>query len=73
MAVPPTSPRLPSPPPVPEIQFGPKSPGTVEGANEQENMIEKSILEANSARRIHPGTKAAEMATGPPLIPLGQV
>lgn len=73
MTVPPTSPRLPSPPPVPEIQFGPKSPGMVEGANEQENMIEKSILEANSARRIHPGTKAAEMATGPPLVPLGQV
>lgn len=73
MAVTSISPRLPSPPPVPEIQFGPKSPGMTEGANEQENMIEKSILEANSARRIHPGTKAAEMATGPPLVPLGQV
>lgn len=73
MAVPPTSPRLPSPPPAPEIQFGPKSPGMDEGGNEAENMIEKAILEANSARRIHPGTKAADMATGPPLIPLSQV
>lgn len=73
MAVPPSSPRLPSPPPVPEIQFGTKSPGMVEGGNEEENMIEKAILEANSARRIHPGTKAADMATGPPLVPLSQV
>jgi hypothetical protein len=42
------------------------------GSN-QENLIEQSILEANSSRRIHPGTKAADMAAGPPLVPLMEV
>lgn len=35
--------------------------------------MEKSILEANAKRRIHPGTKAAQMATGPPLVSLTEL
>lgn len=35
--------------------------------------MEQSLLDANSLRRIHPGTKAAEMAAGPPLVPLSEV
>lgn len=71
MALAPSSPRLPSPPPPTEIQIGPQSPSS--GSGSQENAIEQSILQANAARRIHPGTKAADMAAGPPLIPLGDV
>lgn len=73
MALPPSSPRLPSPPPPTEIQIGPKSPSTGDAAGVQENAIEQSILDANAVRRIHPGTKAADMATGPPLVPLIEV
>ena len=72
MSIPPNSPRLPSPPPAPENQVGPKSPA-LPGADTEENVMEKSILEANAKRRIHPGTKAAQMATGPPLISLTEV
>lgn len=38
-----------------------------------DSPAERSIMEANSSRRIHPGTKAADMAAGPPLIPLSEV
>lgn len=71
MSLAPSSPRLPSPPPPTEIQIGPQSPA-IAGSN-QENVIEQSILEANSSRRIHPGTKASDMAAGPPLVPLSEV
>jgi len=70
MSLPPTSPRLPSPPPPTEIQIGPKSPSIGDSSRAQENFIEQSVLDANASRRIHPGTKAANMAAGPPLIPL---
>ncbi|KAI9640683.1 hypothetical protein NHQ30_010992 [Ciborinia camelliae] len=72
-ALPPTSPRLPSPPPPTEIQIGPKSPSLGSVSSNQEQMIEQSIIETNASRRIHPGTKAADMAAGPPLIPLSEL
>ncbi|KFY29958.1 hypothetical protein V493_02203 [Pseudogymnoascus sp. VKM F-4281 (FW-2241)] len=70
MSLPPSSPRLPSPPPPTEIQIGPKSPSFQDSSNSQENAMEQSIIELNSSRRIHPGTKGADMAAGPPLVPL---
>lgn len=38
-----------------------------------EPTVEQSIIDANAKRRIHPGTKSADMAAGPPLIPLNEV
>lgn len=73
MALPPSSPRLPSPPPQAEIQIGPKSPGLDTPASRQAQQMEQSIADANAKRRIHPGTKAEDMAAGPPLIPLNEV
>jgi hypothetical protein len=35
--------------------------------------MEQTLLAANSKRRIHPGTKAADMASGPPVVPLDKV
>lgn len=68
----PSSPRLPSPPPPAEIQISPKSPSM--GANAQQaQQIEQTQIDAAAKRRIHPGTKAADMAAGPPLIPLNEV
>lgn len=72
MALPPSSPRLPSPPPPTEIQIGTKSPSTGSSST-QEPTIEQNIIDANASRRIHPGTRAADMAAGPPLIALGEV
>jgi hypothetical protein len=72
MDLPPSSPRLPSPPPPTEIQIGPKSP-SLGNFTTQEPTIEQGIIEANAGRRIHPGTKSADMAAGPPLIPLNEV
>ncbi|KAI1914141.1 hypothetical protein LOZ53_002015 [Ophidiomyces ophidiicola] len=63
-----SSPRLPSPPPFPEVQIEPKSSTT------DESLI--GVLPAqdgDSTRRIRPGTKAVDMASGPPLIPLSQL
>ncbi|KAH9222166.1 Mob1/phocein [Leptodontidium sp. 2 PMI_412] len=71
MALPPSSPRLPSPPPPTEIQIGPKSPSL--GGSMSEPTIEQSIIDANAKRRIHPGTKSADMAAGPPLVPLNEL
>ncbi|RQM07913.1 hypothetical protein DH86_00000805, partial [Scytalidium sp. 3C] len=71
MSIPPSSPRLPSPPPPTEIQIGPQSP--MGGPPTTDSPAERSIMEANSSRRIHPGTKAADMAAGPPLIPLSEL
>lgn len=65
----PSSPaRLPSPPPFPEIQIGPKSPSLGALSDSIDYTTEQRIIEANARRRIHPGTKAADMAAGPPLI-----
>ncbi|QSZ33827.1 hypothetical protein DSL72_005399 [Monilinia vaccinii-corymbosi] len=71
--LPPSSPRLPSPPPPTEIQIGPQSPSLGGASSSQEQIIEQSIIETNASRRIHPGTKAADMAAGPPLIPLSEL
>lgn len=66
-----SSPRLPSPPPFTEVQIGPKSPTVGEGLEHQ--LGEAANQDDGSTRRIRPGTKAADMASGPPLIPLAEV
>lgn len=66
-----SSPRLPSPPPFTEVQIGPKSPTVGEGPEFQ--LEESAKQHDGSTRRIRPGTKAADMASGPPLIPLAEV
>lgn len=73
MSLAPSSPRLPSPPPAAEIQMAPMSPSGGPAASLHTTPQEQSQLEASSRRRIHPGTKAADMAAGPPLIPLQEV
>ncbi|KAF4994736.1 hypothetical protein FGRMN_5590 [Fusarium graminum] len=73
MSLAPSSPRLPSPPPAAEIQMAPTSPSGGPAASLQTTPQEQTQLEASSRRRIHPGTKAADMAAGPPLIPLHEL
>lgn len=73
MSLPPSSPRLPSPPPAAEIQVTPNSPSGGPAATLQATEMEQTVIDANSKRRIHPGTKSADMATGPPLVPLAEV
>jgi hypothetical protein len=73
MSLPPSSPRLPSPPPPTEIQIGPKSPALGSFSNQEPTTIDQGVLDANASRRIHPGTKSGDMAAGPPLIPLSEV
>ncbi|KID92251.1 Mob1/phocein family protein [Metarhizium guizhouense ARSEF 977] len=73
MALAPSSPRLPSPPPPAEIQISPNSPSGGAPASPHATQMEQSVLDANSRRRIHPGTKAADMAAGPPLVPLSEL
>ncbi|KAK4103654.1 hypothetical protein N658DRAFT_494155 [Parathielavia hyrcaniae] len=73
MSLPPTSPRLPSPPPPAEIQIGPKSPLMGPNATRQAAQIEQTAIDTNAKRRIHPGTKSADMAAGPPLVPLHEL
>ncbi|KAL1879362.1 hypothetical protein VTK73DRAFT_7093 [Phialemonium thermophilum] len=73
MSLPPSSPRLPSPPPPAEIQIGPKSPSMGPNAGRQAQQIEQNQLDAAAKRRIHVGTKAANMAAGPPLVPLSEL
>ncbi|PYI08238.1 Mob1/phocein [Aspergillus sclerotiicarbonarius CBS 121057] len=70
-----TSPRLPSPPPFTEVQIGPKSPSVGESFDhETERLLGASQnSEDGSTRRIRPGTRAVDMAFGPPLIPLSQL
>jgi hypothetical protein len=66
-----SSPRLPSPPPFTEVQIGPKSP-LVADAN-QNPFGDTARIDNGSTRRIRPGTKAADMDKGPPLVPLNEV
>ncbi|PTB70629.1 Mob1/phocein [Trichoderma citrinoviride] len=73
MSMAPSSPRLPSPPPPAEIQIAPNSPSGGPAAILANTEMEQSHLEASSSRRIHPGTKAADMAAGPPLVPLSEL
>ncbi|KAK2740735.1 hypothetical protein FQN57_005967 [Myotisia sp. PD_48] len=73
-ASPGASPRLPSPPPFTEVQIGPKSPTVSDGLRHGDAFL--GVPEAHdegSSRRIRPGTKAADMASGPPLVPLAQL
>ncbi|KAL8923086.1 MAG: hypothetical protein Q9208_004770 [Pyrenodesmia sp. 3 TL-2023] len=68
------SPRLPSPPPFPEVQIGPGSPtiNPASGASSQAHD-DATKYDQSATRRIRPGTKAADMANGPPLVPLDQL
>lgn len=70
----PSSPRLPSPPPPAEDQLGPQSPmGMGAQPNRQPSQLEQTLIDSNAKRRIHPGSKAQDMAAGPPLVPLNEV
>jgi hypothetical protein len=66
-----SSPRLPSPPPFTEVQIGPKSPSI--GDANQNQLGDAARIDNGSTRRIRPGTKAADMDKGPPLVPLNEV
>ncbi|RDH31779.1 Mob1/phocein [Aspergillus welwitschiae] len=70
-----TSPRLPSPPPFTEVQIGPKSPSVGESFDQETEQLlgASQTSEDGSTRRIRPGTRAGDMAVGPPLIPLSQL
>ncbi|PGG97492.1 hypothetical protein GX51_07304 [Blastomyces parvus] len=74
-ASPSSSPRLPSPPPFTEVQIGPQSPTVGEGfgATSEELLGLPHEPDDASMRRIRPGTKSADMASGPPLVPLSQL
>lgn len=61
-----SSPRAYSPPPAPEFQIGEPGPTISE-------VDDTAKLDQGATRRIRPGTKAADMASGPPLVPLSQV
>lgn len=70
-----SSPRLPSPPPFTEVQIGPQSPSVGEtfGKDAEQLLAGVAGEDEGPTRRIRPGTKAADMAFGPPLVPLSQV
>ncbi|KAJ5666769.1 hypothetical protein N7462_011178 [Penicillium macrosclerotiorum] len=70
-----SSPRLPSPPPFTEVQIGPQSPSIGESfGRDADQLLGDAAGDGDgSTRRIRPGTKAADMAFGPPLIPLAQL
>ncbi|CEJ53834.1 Putative Mob1 family protein [Penicillium brasilianum] len=70
-----SSPRLPSPPPFTEVQIGPQSPsiGEAFGKDAEQLLGGAAHDDDGPTRRIRPGTKAADMAFGPPLIPLSQL
>ncbi|KAK5087676.1 hypothetical protein LTR70_006997 [Exophiala xenobiotica] len=69
---PPSSPRLPSPPPLPELQLGPSSP-SVNAAPGGLSLDNSAQQDDGAARRVRPGTGAADMARGPPFVPLHQL
>jgi len=73
-ASPSSTPRLPSPPPFTEVQMTPSSPGinATQGASNTD-VDDITRLEQGAERRIRPGTKSADMASGPPLRPLTEV
>lgn len=66
-----SSPRLPSPPPIAEDQLGPASPGVA--LFEEHGKLAGNTTDTGAARRIRPGTKAEDMAEGPPLVELSDV
>ncbi|KAI9865224.1 MAG: hypothetical protein M1813_002544 [Trichoglossum hirsutum] len=65
-----SSPRLPSPPPFTEVQIGPKSPTVGDTAAGHHDRVVESDVDTGAVRRIRPGTKARDMASGPPLVAL---
>ncbi|KAL8824555.1 MAG: hypothetical protein Q9170_008122 [Blastenia crenularia] len=67
------SPRLPSPPPFPEVQIGPQSPTSNAMSGVAQPLEEAKKYDESATRRIRPGTKAADMDAGPPLVPLAQL
>lgn len=67
-----SSPRLPSPPPMAEDQIGPLSP-TAAMSEEKGKLGGFGNVDHGASRRIRPGTKAADMAEGPPLVELSEV
>ncbi|KAK3719302.1 hypothetical protein LTR37_004521 [Vermiconidia calcicola] len=67
-----SSPRLPSPPPIAEDQIGPTSPG-VSLYEERDKFPGGNNVDTGASRRIRPGTKAEDMAEGPPLIELQDI
>ena len=66
-----SSPRLPSPPPIAEDQLGPASPGVA--LFEDNGKLLSGSLDQGAQRRIRPGTKAEDMAEGPPLVELQDI
>ncbi|KXG50492.1 Mob1/phocein [Penicillium griseofulvum] len=69
-----SSPRLPSPPPFTEVQIGPQSPSVGEAFGRDADLLGVAMGENDaSTRRIRPGTKSADMASGPPVIPISQI
>jgi hypothetical protein len=67
-----SSPRLPSPPPFTEVQIGPKSP-TIGDSNNNPQLGDGLRMDDGALRRIRPGTKASEMASGPPMVEINEV
>ena len=67
-----SSPRLPSPPPMAEDQIGPTSPG-VSPFEEHGKFPGVNSIDTGASRRIRPGTKAEDMAEGPPLTEFHEV
>ncbi|KAL8645653.1 MAG: hypothetical protein Q9226_007203 [Calogaya cf. arnoldii] len=68
------SPRLPSPPPFPEVQIGPPSPSAhINSGSSIPEHDDNARYDQAAARRIRPGTKAADMAAGPPLVELARL
>jgi hypothetical protein len=71
--------RLPSPPPAPEIQLTPDNQSPLGLKGSPHNLLnsygelDQQVVEQNSQRRIHPGTKAEDIEAGPPLIALSEV
>ena len=74
IASPTTKQRLPSPPPFTEVQIGPRSPGVGASVEAPHHEVDNTDNQEDGAvRRIRPGTKAEDMASGPPLKPLTEV
>ncbi|KAL6717255.1 hypothetical protein ACLMJK_005170 [Lecanora helva] len=74
VASPVNKPRLPSPPPFTEVQIGPKSPGVgapVDASNPEREVSQRS--DHGAIPRVRPGTKAIDVASGPPLRLLNEI
>ncbi|KAL5594615.1 hypothetical protein BROUX41_001534 [Berkeleyomyces rouxiae] len=65
----PSSPRLPSPPPSAEIPAG----ISIDYGAYSEHLAEAALYRINSKRRVHPGTRSKDMASGPPLVNLSEL